>query len=121
MSNRPEDITPEEVQEKEQNCKDCVVVLVTLEKNDDIEKVSFELSKEVAKMCEEVGHKNVVILPFAHLSNNLANAKDGIKAMNAIEKELKKKYNVLRAHFGSHKELLLDVYGHPGNARYREF
>ena len=38
-----------------------------------------------------------------------------------IEENLKKEFNVMRAHFGSHKELLLDIYGHPGNARYREF
>jgi len=63
----------------------------------------------------------VVILPFAHLSNNLAKAKDGIKIVSFIEENLKKEFNVMRAHFGSHKELLLDIYGHPGNARYREF
>ena len=122
MSNRPEDITPEEVVENEQSCKDCVVALVTVEKNDDAEKTSSGLSKEVAKMCQEVGHKNIVILPFAHLSNNLAKAKDGIKIISLIEDNLKKEWSVImRAHFGSHKSLLLDIYGHPGNARYREF
>jgi len=76
---------------------------------------------EVAKMSQEVGHKNIVILPFAHLSNNLAKVKEGIKAITLIEEKLKENYNVIRAHFGSHKSLLLDIYGHPGNARYREF
>lgn len=32
LANRPEEITPEEVKEKEQNCKDCIVVLITIEK-----------------------------------------------------------------------------------------
>ena len=86
MSNHPEDITPEEVSEKEQSCKDCVVVLVTVEKNDNAKKTSSGLSEEVAKMCQEVGHKNVVILPFAHLSNNLAKTKDSIKIISLIEK-----------------------------------
>ena len=120
ISNRAGGIT-EKVQEKEQKCKDCVVALVTVEKNDDIEKTSSSLSEEVIKMCQEVGHKNVVILPFAHLSNNLANAKNGINVVSLIEDKLKKKVDLIRAHFGSHKELLLDIYGHPGNARYREF
>jgi threonyl-tRNA synthetase len=120
MSNRPEDIAPEEVQEKEQNCKDCVVALITVEKNDDVEKSSAIISEEVSQMCQEVGHNNVVVLPFAHLSNNLAKSEDGIKIISSIENSLKKKFNVFRAHFGSHKELLLDIYGHPGNARYRE-
>jgi threonyl-tRNA synthetase len=72
-------------------------------------------------MSQEVKHKNIVILPFAHLSNNLANSEDGIKAIDFIEEKLKQDYHVIRAHFGSHKSLLLDIYGHPGNARYREF
>ena len=121
MSDCPEDITPEEVSEKEQHCKDCVVALVTIEKDDDVKKTSSGLSEEVAKMCQEVGHKNIVILPFAHLSNNLAKTKDSIEIISLIEENLKKEFDVMRAHFGSHKELLLDIYGHPGNARFREF
>ncbi len=121
LANRPEEITAEEVKEKEQNCKDCIVVLITIEKNDNLKKFCSHLVDEIAKMSQEVGHKNIVILPFAHLSNNLAKAKDGIKAIGLIEEILQKSYNVMRAHFGSHKSLLLDIYGHPGNARYREF
>ena len=121
LANRPKDITPEEVKEKEQSCKDCIVVLTTIEKEDKIEQFCSQLVDEITKMSKEVGHKNIVILPFAHLSNNLAKAKDGIKAMTLIEDKLKKNYKVIRAHFGSHKSLLLDIYGHPGNARYREF
>ena len=121
MSDRPEDIAPEEVSENEQSCKDCIVALVTVEKNDDAQKTSSGLSEEVAKMCLEVGHKNVVILPFAHLSNNLAKSSDGIKIISMIVDNLKVDFDIIRAHFGSHKELLLDIYGHPGNARYREF
>jgi threonyl-tRNA synthetase len=121
LANRPEDITPEEVNEKEQTCKDCIVALITVEEGDKIKQVCSNLTKEIAKMSDEVGHKNIVILPFAHLSNNLAKAKEGINALDLIEKELTKKFNVMRAHFGSHKSLLLDIHGHPGNARYREF
>ena len=122
LANRPEDITPEEVKEKEQNCKDCVVALITVEKEDKIEQFCSQLVDEIAKMSDEVGHEDIVILPFAHLSNNLAKAKDGIKAMQIVEDSLREKnYKVMRAHFGSHKSLLLDIHGHPGNARYREF
>ena len=121
LANRPKDITPEEVKEKEQSCKDCIVVLTTIEKEDKIEQFCSQLVDEITKMSQEVGCKNIVILPFAHLSNNLAKAKDAIKAITLIEDKLKNNYNVIRAHFGSHKSLLLDIYGHPGNARYREF
>jgi threonyl-tRNA synthetase len=121
LSNKPDGIEPEEVKEREQKCRDCLVCLVTVEKRDDIKKVSLNLAKEISKMSREVGHKNVVLLPFAHLSNKLSGTKKGIKVLDLIEKRLKKKFKVVRAHFGSHKSLLLDVYGHLGNVRYREF
>lgn len=121
LANRPKDIISEDIKEKEQECKDCIVVLTTIEKGDDIQKFSSSLVDEINKMSKEVGHKNIVILPFAHLSNNLARAKEGIEAINLIEEKLKKDHSPIRAHFGSHKSLLLDIYGHPGNARYREF
>ena len=121
LANRPENIVPEKVEEKEQTSENCIVALITIEKGDKIKQTCFRLTKEISKMSKEVGHNKIVILPFAHLSNNLASSKDGIKAINLIEEELKKEFNVVRAHFGSHKSLLLDIYGHPGNARYREF
>ncbi len=121
ISNRPNDIKPEEIQEKEQKCEDCIVVLVTIEKDDKIEGASSALAEEISKMSKDVTHKNIVILPFAHLSNNLAKSKNAIGAINLIEEKLKKQFHLIRAHFGSHKSLLLNIYGHPGNARYREF
>jgi len=121
IANRPEKIIPEEVKERVQECKDCIVVLITIEIDDKIKKMTSLLKDEISKMSLEVGHKNIVILPFAHLSNNLAQSKQGIEAITLIEEKLKGEFNVIRAHFGSHKSLLLDIYGHPGNARYREF
>jgi threonyl-tRNA synthetase len=121
LANRPEDITPEEVKEKKQKCEDCVVAMITVEKDDKIKEFSRLLAKDIAKMNKEIGRKSVVILPFAHLSNNLAKTKDGIEAINLVEKLLSKNFEIMRAHFGSHKSLLLDIRGHPGNARYREY
>ena len=121
LSNRPKGIEPEEIKEKEQKCNDCIVSFITLEEKDDTKKVSSELAKELSKMSKEVGHDTIVMLPFAHLSNKLASAKEGIKALDLIENKLKKKFNIIRAHFGSHKSLLIDIYGHVGNVRYREF
>ena len=64
-------------------------------------------------MCKEVQNNTIVLLPFAHLSNNLAPYAQGIQIISSIEEILKTEFTVYRAHFGSHKELLLDVYGHP--------
>ena len=121
--NRPGSIRPEPVDGMEkQECKDCVVAYVTVEKGDDAEKTSSGMVGEIEKMCEELGRKSVVVCPFAHLSNNIAGSSLGLKTLKMIASKLeKKKFKVIRAHFGSNKSLLMDVPGHVGNARYREF
>tara|TARA_Y100000310_G_C20492488_1_gene719939 strand:+ start:253 stop:471 length:219 start_codon:yes stop_codon:yes gene_type:complete len=48
-------------------------------------------------MAKENKRKRVVICPFAHLSNNLADSKESIKFFNLIEKELSKKINTTRS------------------------
>ena len=122
LADRPSNVAPEDIRENEQSCEDCVVALITIEKGDNISINAHALADEIAKMTFEVKRESVVILPFAHLSNNLANSEDSLKCLDIIEKDLaKQKFKVHRSHFGSHKELLLDIYGHPGNARYREF
>ena len=124
LANRPEAITPEKMKHKDKNCIDCIdciVVLVTIEKGDEPSDIIPKLIEEINIMSREIKRDKVVILPFAHLSNNLSSAKDGIDFVSKLETSLSKGFMVIRDHFGSHKELLLDLYGHPGNARYREF
>jgi hypothetical protein len=119
LSNRPEGIVPEKIGKKRQGCRDCIVVMLTVEKDDKSESIE-KISSEIVKMSKEVGDKNVVILPFAHLSRNLAPSSKTIDTISKIEDILGSDFNIIRGHFGSHKSLLLDVYGHPGNARWRE-
>jgi len=116
---RPKDIQIEEFGNESSECSDCVVALITAEKGDNPSMV-VELIKEISKMAKEVGTKAIALLPFAHLSNNLASATEAITALRKVEEGLKT-FEIHRAHFGSHKELLIDLYGHPGNARYREY
>ena len=71
-------------------------------------------------MCKDTGHTRVVLFPFAHLSNKLADTDTTLKAIILLEENLKG-LELQRAHFGSDKKLILDVFGHKGNVRYREF
>jgi len=123
LANRPAGIKPESVNGKEeQKCEDCIVAFVTVEKGDDKEAASRGLADEIKKMCKEVGRKDAVVIPFAHLSNNIAESKFSLEILEEVVTLLKKsKLNVIRAHFGSNKSLLMDVPGHVGNARFREF
>lgn len=122
FSNRPGEIEPEELREEKLECRNCVAAFITVEKKDNAVLVARGVSEEIAKMCREVGEKNAVIVPFAHLSSRLAGWKKGVSVFNLVEAKLKsKKLAVKRAHFGSNKSLLLDVFGHAGNVRFREF
>jgi threonyl-tRNA synthetase len=120
LATRPLGITPEKVISKEGYCENCVAALVCVERRDSIVK-AHKIAKEILKMCKETYDHDVVLLPFAHLSNKLAPDKEAIAILDVIEADLRANVKVLRAHFGSHKELLIHLYGHPGNARYREF
>ncbi len=122
FSNRPGKIRPEELKEARQECLDCVVAFVTVEKKDNPVLVAKGLAEEISKMCKEVGKQRAVVVPFAHLSSKIADSEKGLSTLKLVESKLKaKKIIVKRAHFGSHKSLLLDVFGHPGNVRFRKF
>jgi hypothetical protein len=123
FANRPKGIFVEDVNKKEEQiCGNCIVAFITIEKGDNKIKVSEGISKEIKKMCDEVKRDKAVIVPFAHLSNNLCEPKKSFEILEDIENKLKEmKLKTMRAHFGSNKSLHLDIYGHVGNVRYREF
>jgi hypothetical protein len=121
VANRPADIEPEPVKKKGQQCGRCIVAFVTVEKQDDPEFVAQKLAAEISKMAFECKRKRVVLRPFAHLSHNLALSEKCKETFDFLELLLKQKHSVIRTHFGSHKTLLLNVLGHDGNIRYREF
>ena len=121
LSNRPKGIVPEPITGKNQVLENCIVALVTVEQGDHVDKVSHLLSEEIVKMCAETNCKEVAILPFAHLSNQLAQYDLAITCLQSIQEKVGVNLNVTRGHFGSQKELLMHLHGHPGNIRYREF
>jgi threonyl-tRNA synthetase len=120
LSDTPVGIKPEEIKEKIIEAQDALVVLVTVESGDNVKSSIQKLADEVKKMSKDTGHTTVVLFPFGHLSNKLADTNTTIEAMNLLEQNLKE-FNPKRAHFGSDKKLLLDIFGHKGNVRYREF
>jgi len=121
LANKPEGIKPENIGEKKQKVKDAILVFICVEKEDSLEEISKSLSNEVLKFAEEVKVNRSIICPFAHLSNNLADYKKGVLFFDFLEGKLKDKIKVFRSHFGSDKDLLLEVYGHTGAVRFREF
>lgn len=111
----------EELPDKEEKeMKECLVVLTAVEKGDGEEQIS-QLLESVNKTAKEVGAKNVVLYPYAHLSSNLASPKTALETLLEAEKKLSKSFKVIRAPFGHYKQFELKVKGHPLSELSREF
>ena len=112
-----EDIIPNQVLEG--GSKDCLVVLIAVEKGDSINSIK-ELIDSIKKIAAEVKTKNIVIYPYAHLSSNLGSPTTAIEILNKVTTNLKG-FKVSTAPFGYYKEFELKVKGHPLSELSREF
>ncbi|MEK6898773.1 MAG: threonine--tRNA ligase [Nanoarchaeota archaeon] len=99
-------------EKKEQEVKECLVVLTSVEKGDSQEELK-QLLSSIEKHASEVKAKNIVLYPYAHLSSNLAPPKIALEMLEQAEHELKKKFNTTRAPFGYYKTFELKTKGHP--------
>ncbi len=116
----PTDIAPEAITKKEYKTGKCIVILVTVEDSDNPENIVPQLGREIRLFSKDTGIHTIVIYPFGHLSNKLAPSAEALNFLHLLEKQLTD-FKTIRVHFGSHKSLLLDIYGHRGNVRFREF
>lgn len=120
-STRPYGILPEVQRGPSEEMHQCLVVFFCIEKNDN-EKQLNELYEEIIESAAEIGTKNLMISPFVHLSRNVAPPEEAKKIyMELFNRFDRNIYQVQSSHFGYHKSLLLDIKGHPGSFRYREF
>ena len=120
ISNRPNNIQPEKQRSENEQMKNCIVSMITVETQDD----NFVLvngKEEIKKFAEDTKSENIVLMPFVHLSNNIADSKKSIRSIDFLEDSLKDDFKILKSHFGYHKELLLHTFGHKTNVRFREF
>ena len=123
LSTRGVDVAPEDITHTEYGSENCIAVFITVEKSDDIESVTSLIAKEIENFCIDTQENKITLCPFAHLSHSLAPFKIGIQFFDLLEEYLKSKniYEITRVHFGSDKEVLVHIFGHSGNVRYREF
>lgn len=120
-STRPPGIVPEPMGESSRTLQQCVVVFFCVEKNDTLEFVHM-LYQEVVAAAKDFKVHNILISPFAHLSKNIADTKLATKLYETFVSRFDlQKYTVQTSQFGYHKSLLLDIKGHPGAFRYREY
>src|SRR3989344_39422 len=106
----------EEVDEKEVEVKECLVLMTSVEKKDEAheKEITERLVAEAKDIAEQVKAQTLVIYPYAHLSSELANPTIAVHILDDAKKLLEKeKYKVIRAPFGWHKSFEWRCKGHP--------
>lgn len=108
----------EPLDEKCRDCsfKDALVVFVTIEKVDarSIDEVTTLACTEIVNMLKYIGKKDVVLFPFSHLSNDLADPNTASKVLDEIKLRIKKiGISAFKAPFGWEKLFSLTCKGHP--------
>ncbi|HHF56426.1 MAG TPA: threonine--tRNA ligase, partial [Thermoplasmatales archaeon] len=100
----------EEVERKKDGMEEALVAFISVEEDDEWHGKAVEEIKNVAEMLNT---RNILLYPYAHLSSNLASPHKAMEMLHAIEKELKKEYNVKHAPFGWYKAFKISCKGHP--------
>lgn len=97
--------------------ENCVVALVCVEKDDSLEKVPLA-AREIASIADSVSSKNIVIFPFAHLSNELAGPDLAKGILKGIYDALPQ-YSRVWVPFGWFKIWRLESMGHSLASNFR--
>ena len=113
----------EEVGKDQQEVKECLVVLTAVESRDEanIPGAVQRLVQEIENVAKQVQAERIVLYPYAHLSSALAKPDKALQALQEAEKELKEKYETVRAPFGWYKTFEISCKGHPLAELSREF
>ena len=120
-SNRPKGIISDKKSADEEIFGNGVLVFLCVEKGDDEKKTDL-LYDEIEKAAKEVKTKDILLSPFVHLSKNIADSETAKEFFKKLYEKVKDSgYTTNTAHFGYHKSVKLDIKGHPGSVRYREF
>ncbi|MGD1005365.1 MAG: threonine--tRNA ligase [Methanoregulaceae archaeon] len=96
--------------------EDALTVFCAVESIDeeDIDGVITQAIEEISNTADQVKADNIVLYPYAHLSNDLASPEVAIKVLKTLEKQLSDiGYSVKRAPFGWYKAFKLHCKGHP--------
>lgn len=110
-----------EKEKKGQEVSEALVILTAIESGDLVESTVKELVKNVKDIAGQVKAENIVLYPYAHLSNKLSKPDVALEILQKAEKELSQNYTVARAPFGYYKEFELKVKGHPLSELSRSF
>ncbi|NPE26753.1 threonine--tRNA ligase [Methanococcoides sp. SA1] len=112
-----DEIAPDQLKEGEST--DCLAVLTAVESHDTHDSVA-KIVESIKELAEKLQTNNIVLYPYAHLSQNLASPESAVSILDKIEEKLEG-LNILKAPFGYYKQFSLQVKGHPMSELSREF
>ncbi len=103
----------EDIEKKKYKVENCLVLFTCVEE-DDNENLVKEAVKEIVESSNKLKVKKILIYPYAHLSQNLADPEIALNLLIKMEEEIKKKkLEVYRAPFGWNKKFTLSLKAHP--------
>ncbi len=109
----PEADVYEKAEKKRIETNNAIVLLIAIEKGDD-EKVANKAMSDVIEFIKKEHRDKLVIYPFAHLSDNLANPNLAMELINKMADIASKEgIDVIKAPFGWNKRFDLKLKGHP--------
>lgn len=109
---KPESKVYEESSEKAVTVKDALVLFITVENGDGAE-IAKQAVVEAVDFMNKVGRKELLIYPFAHLSNDLAEPREAMKIIDQMYQNVPKGISAKKAPFGWNKKLSMSVKGYP--------
>jgi len=103
----------EETSPGKHRMEELVVAFVAVEAGDD-ESVSQKAVGEIGKSLEGLGVRRILIYPYAHLSQDLADPRKALSVLKSMEGQASQAgLDVHRAPFGWNKAFEMKVKGHP--------
>ncbi len=111
---KPEASMYEDSDRKEVHVSDAIAMMISVEQEDD-ENTADKALADLKKFMKQLKRKRLVVYPFAHLSNQLADPKKAMQIIDYIYKSASsdKELEVTKAPFGWNKKLSLEMKGHP--------
>ncbi|MCR8432735.1 MAG: threonine--tRNA ligase [Candidatus Korarchaeota archaeon] len=111
--------TAEEVDKSWREFSEILVILVTVEMDDNIDVVEYA-KEEIINMANEVKVNKILLYPYAHLSRELAPPDMAKELLSRLYDALKENnLETYLAPFGHYKEFKAEVKGHPIAERLR--
>ncbi|WP_415381564.1 threonine--tRNA ligase [Halosimplex sp. TS25] len=112
----PDDLAEREGVPMDGRMEECVTAFISVESDDetDLDGVVANATAELQDVTGQLNTNRVVLYPYAHLSEDLANPDAAKEVMRRLESELEADgYEVLRAPFGWYKSFEVSCKGHP--------